>query len=376
MPWYKTGTVSVTQNSNAVIGTGTAFIANSRVGDGFRGPDGRWYEVTNIASNTALSISPNYEGPTAAGGFYAIMPVQGYQKDLSDKVREILNDYGETLAALGTTGNYDILPVLKGGTGGTTQAEARDGLGLGSSSTRAAQTSPLDATSGRVLLAGAGGLLGEAPSFVGNIDDRATVPFGSCFIGPATGGTKPSGVSYGVLITQGAIGNQGTHQELYEITGATGVTTNTWHRDQYGNGGAWGAWRRRYSTNNIVGTVAQTSSAPAGAIIERGTNASGEYVRYADGTQICWKRIGTSSVNSASGSLFLSNAVGSGSYPMAFISIPTVSAMACVSGYQWALWAANASEPTATAWGSYYAASAASTLQGALINIIAVGRWF
>jgi hypothetical protein len=61
---------------------------------------------------------------------------------------------------------------------------------------------------------------------------------------------------------------------------------------------------------------------------------------------------------------------------MAFISIPTVSAMACVSGYQWALWAMNASEPTATAWGSYYAAAAASTLQGALINIIAVGRWF
>lgn len=103
MPWYKTGTVSVTQNSNAVIGTGTAFIANSRVGDGFRGPDGRWYEVTNIASNTALSISPNYEGPTVASGFYSIMPVQGYQKDLADQVRTILNDYGGVLAVLGTT---------------------------------------------------------------------------------------------------------------------------------------------------------------------------------------------------------------------------------------------------------------------------------
>ncbi|WP_095047614.1 hypothetical protein [Pseudomonas sp. Irchel s3h9] len=128
MPWYKTGTVSVTQNSNAVIGAGTAFIANSRVGDGFRGPDGRWYEVTNIASNTALSISPNYEGPTAADGFYAIMPVQGYQKDLSDQVRAILNDYGEKLAALGTTGNYDILPPSKGGTGITDLSVFIEGL--------------------------------------------------------------------------------------------------------------------------------------------------------------------------------------------------------------------------------------------------------
>ena len=128
MPWYKTGTVSVTQNSNAVTGSGTAFIANSRVGDGFRGPDGRWYEVTNIASNTALSISPNYEGPTAAGGFYSIMPVQGYQKDLSDQVRAILNDYGEKLAALGTTGNYDILPPSKGGTGITDLSVFIEGL--------------------------------------------------------------------------------------------------------------------------------------------------------------------------------------------------------------------------------------------------------
>lgn len=136
MTWYKTGTVSVTQNSNAVIGTGTAFIANSRVGDGFRGPDGRWYEVTNIASNTALSISPNYEGPTAAGGFYSIMPVQGYQKDLSDQVRAILKDYGDKLAALGTTGNYEILPVAKGGTGGTTQSAARIALGIKSGDVR------------------------------------------------------------------------------------------------------------------------------------------------------------------------------------------------------------------------------------------------
>ncbi len=70
MPWYKTGTVSVTQNSNAVIGIGTAFIANSRVGDGFRGPDGGWYEVTNIASDTAMSISPNYQGAT--NGAYSL----------------------------------------------------------------------------------------------------------------------------------------------------------------------------------------------------------------------------------------------------------------------------------------------------------------
>lgn len=83
MTWYKTGTVAVTAGSNAVIGTGTSFIANSRVGDGFRGPDGGWYEITNIASDTAMSIAPAYGDPSA----YSIAPLQGYLKDSADALR-------------------------------------------------------------------------------------------------------------------------------------------------------------------------------------------------------------------------------------------------------------------------------------------------
>lgn len=101
MPWYKTGTVSVTQNSNAVIGAGTAFIANSRVGDAFRGPDGGWYEVTNIASDTALSISPNYQGATTGAGVYALAPMQGYPKALADAFNGLNSQFGGVLAVLG-----------------------------------------------------------------------------------------------------------------------------------------------------------------------------------------------------------------------------------------------------------------------------------
>jgi len=38
----------------------------------------------------------------------------------------------------------------------------------------------------------------------------------------------------------------------------------------------------------LVGTVSQSGGVPTGAIIERGSNANGEYVRFADGTQICF----------------------------------------------------------------------------------------
>ncbi|CAI2797118.1 MULTISPECIES: hypothetical protein [Pseudomonas fluorescens group] len=87
MTWYKTGTVSVTPGSNAVLGAGTSFIANSRVGDAFRGPDGEWYEVTNIASDSALSIAPAYQGSAVATGVYSLAPMQGYVKDSADALR-------------------------------------------------------------------------------------------------------------------------------------------------------------------------------------------------------------------------------------------------------------------------------------------------
>jgi len=45
-----------------------------------------------------------------------------------------------------------------------------------------------------------------------------------------------------------------------------------------------------YTSRSILGTVSQAGGVPTGAIIERGSNANGEYVRFADGTQICWSR--------------------------------------------------------------------------------------
>ena len=51
--------------------------------------------------------------------------------------------------------------------------------------------------------------------------------------------------------------------------------------------GTWGRWYRQYSEYNILGTVSQSGGVPTGAVIERGSNANGEYVKFADGTQIC-----------------------------------------------------------------------------------------
>jgi len=42
-----------------------------------------------------------------------------------------------------------------------------------------------------------------------------------------------------------------------------------------------------FNQGNIVGTVSQSGGVPTGAVVERGSNANGEYVRFADGAQIC-----------------------------------------------------------------------------------------
>lgn len=68
---------------------------------------------------------------------------------------------------------------------------------------------------------------------------------------------------------------------------------------------------------NIVGTVSQTAGAPTGAIIQRGSNANGEFVRFADGTQIC-TRVATYSISlSSQGTQNLAD----WTFPVAFFSI-------------------------------------------------------
>jgi hypothetical protein len=42
-----------------------------------------------------------------------------------------------------------------------------------------------------------------------------------------------------------------------------------------------------FRLGNILGTVSESGGVPTGVLIERGTNANGEYVRLADGTQVC-----------------------------------------------------------------------------------------
>ncbi|REC57805.1 DUF2793 domain-containing protein [Rhodosalinus sediminis] len=54
-----------------------------------------------------------------------------------------------------------------------------------------------------------------------------------------------------------------------------------------------------FHRTNAAGSVSQSGGVPTGALIERGSNANGEYVRFADGTQICTHRQMSSSSSNA-----------------------------------------------------------------------------
>ena len=78
MAWYSAGTVSVTNGSATVTGSGTAWVANAQASEGIWLPDGQLYEIVSINSDTSLTISPNYLGTTQSGQAYRIVPVKGY----------------------------------------------------------------------------------------------------------------------------------------------------------------------------------------------------------------------------------------------------------------------------------------------------------
>lgn len=89
--WHRRGKVSLTKGSDIVTGVGTDWVENIRVGDAFQGPDGKLYQVINVASNEALAISPAYEGNTATNLNYWIVPIPGYSKTQADRLSLIIN---------------------------------------------------------------------------------------------------------------------------------------------------------------------------------------------------------------------------------------------------------------------------------------------
>ncbi|WP_256577298.1 hypothetical protein [Pseudomonas sp. Irchel s3f19] len=133
-----------------------------------------------------------------------------------------------------------------------------------------------------------------------------------------------------------------------------------------------------YLKSNVLGTVSQTAGVPTGALLQKGSNSNGDFIRFADGTQVCW------GVITLPKQALSSQATARATMPAAFVSSPKVLASALtsvgVSGNQSAIgeqayngvwWSATTTLVGADSWS--YRQATTSDMQ---YQYFAIGRWF
>lgn len=126
------------------------------------------------------------------------------------------------------------------------------------------------------------------------------------------------------------------------------------------------------AARDIVGSVSQSGGVPTGGIIERGSNANGDYVRFADGTQIC--------TNALTGSSSAGVSV-TWTYPVSFATVTGLSlSVTPFSGSTTYVRSGQVSGRSSSSMDFYAWAvpvSGGASLGSAVTHqLLAVGRWF
>lgn len=394
MSWIRNGTIAVTNNSSTVTGTGTNWVGRVELGDAITLPDGKGYEITAVLSGTSLTVATPYMGSTLAGQPYQITPGLGWAQRVVQQVGAwmagqqgyldgpLAGRFGDgTAAAPGLAFLSDLDTGLHRpaaneigfATGGVVRMRlTAAGLLTGT----AVQTNPTDTTAGRLMPVGAFGL-GNRINYNGNLDD-ITVPGFYGLSNTVTSG--PSGLSASNIDgsdLQHFVYNTNNHCQVLYVRGAAGGRA-IWTRRKIS--GTWSAWRMVYDQTTVLGTVSQSGGVPTGALIESGSNANGEYARFADGTQIC--RYANSSYDLsaavAPGSISAAHALA---FPAAFVGAVAKSICGQPSnvGGSRILGSSLHMDSTAINWTftcHNLAAAALTPTQVLGLQLLAVGRWF
>lgn len=102
---YGAGTVTVTNGSPTVTGSGTLFLANVLPGDQFDvSGDGTWARVQTVDSDTQLTLAANYVGGSGGGKAYK---ASSEMDEAGAVVAQDICDENVTLAAGGTEKRYE-----------------------------------------------------------------------------------------------------------------------------------------------------------------------------------------------------------------------------------------------------------------------------
>ncbi|WP_186299135.1 hypothetical protein [Halomonas sp. C22] len=190
---------------------------------------------------------------------------------------------------------------------------------------RAQVQSLVDTLGGRGVVGGSGDLMAQGYQGLGS-SDAISVPtlkanFTSGF-NRISGSTEdaPPGIAsnfWGL----GLLGSsfQGRQHSLINFFQGNSQPPDVWFGARSGDPTANWSYARAYHNRNILGTVSQVDGVPTGAIIERGGNANGEYVKFADGTLFMWLTVQASMPLTGIGSEFSAEV----NYPVRILSNAT-----------------------------------------------------
>lgn len=272
------GTLTLTNNSAAVTGSGTAFTTELAAGDFIVVTVGGipyTLAIKTVNSNTSLTLVSSYTGPTQAGAAWYAVPrvamnlvTAALVAQSAEALRGLNYDKQNWQSIFSGTGNVTVtlpdgssftgpawnsftqalngkadkvsgaVPVNQGGTGATTAESARSNLGLGSSATKDVGTA-----AGNVMQVGAfnlGAIQGDGPT-LDNMDGFTPTGFTSHQNDGLTqlGLTSNTGLT-SIILNRG---NRPTRiHQAYSLR-------RTWF--SYYSGSAW-AYHEAYTTGNTT----------------------------------------------------------------------------------------------------------------------------
>lgn len=339
MSQYKIGTVSVTNGSATITGSGTAWLANAAPGDLFvRAGDEAVYTVGSVATDGQMTLTTPYGGVTGSGVGYVL------HRDFHPNGQPLLRNGDVETAAIFNAFAAAVAPV--------------SGFGSAAYATLATTGTPTSGVPNAALGFYGLGAITLAP-LATNLDTAKT-----------PGKYRFEGSEVGVPVA----GFNGTLDVSIRDQGST--TLRTVQRATIRDGrkferielnGIWQPWVELYHTGNAVGSVA------SGAIIETGTNANGTYTKFADGTMICISTVAlTGGTTVAVGSVFRSTSVLAVTFPSAFISVPHCYATPNTAQIRWTV--PSAAGATTVNY-SFLVVSALNNADNDTVRVTAIGRW-
>jgi hypothetical protein len=237
--------------------------------------------------------------------------------------------------------------------------------------------SATDSTAGRLLKVGdfnIGNVAADPPAVPGGDIDAFNIPSGWYRFNNTSAGTLPPDTAAAFVILQNWWRSAQSIFQMATVRLFSPDRVVVWMRNSTGQPpSGWMPWRRLYSQWDILGAVSESGGVPTGAVIERGSNSNGEYVRFADGTQICTRAV---SVSLAIDTAFMGGFRSSGqtwTFPAAFSAAPVFTP---VARNLTAFGAVSANVPGTTS--ATYAVTAVSSQSAATreVALHAVGRWF